>query len=176
MALSVFWGCATGGASAAGGKGKAYLVSYRADEARVTQHFETALEVTWGALGPAFQDLHYKGGPSVSGNERLYMTPTLRLPGRLYEGEWNSAYLDCGRTPAGIPAADSYELTFAVLVWVDADKPSGSTVRILVDGWGRDRMNPSGVVQCSGTGRLEAMFMQAIQRRLNIAPSANGRT
>jgi len=150
-------------------KGETYRVDYRTGEPKVTHHFDTPIEETWRAVGPAFKDLNYAGGPSDNGNEHLYMTPTLRLPGKLYEGEWNSAYFECGRTPAGTLAADSYELTFAVLVWVDEDKPSGSSVRILVNGWGRDRTNPSAVAQCAGTGRLEAAFLQAIQRRLNLA-------
>ena len=150
-------------------KGETYRVDYRTGEPKVTHHFGTAVEETWHAVGAAFKDLNYAGGPSDNDSERLYLTPTLRLPGKLYEGEWNSVYFDCGRTSAGTLAADSYELTFAVLVWVDKDKPSGSSVRILVNGWGRDRTNPSAIAQCAGTGRLEAAFLQAIQRRLNLA-------
>lgn len=153
-------------------EGKTFRVSYRAGEPKVTQHFDTPVDDTWRAIGPAFKDLNYAGGPSDTGNERLYMTPMLRLEGQLYKDEWNSVYFDCGRTPAGTLAADSYVLTFAVMVWVDADQPSGSSVRILVNGLGRDRTNPSGVAQCSGTGRLEAAFLQAIQRRLNLAHNA----
>lgn len=169
MPLLVLCACASGGASAGGAGRKSFSVSYRPNDAKVTQHFEARDEETWAVLGPAFQDLGYKGRASADTNERLYMTPKLDLKGRLYDGEWNSAYFDCGRAPARLSAADYYELTFVVLVWVEADKPSGSVVRILVSGMGHDRANPTDVVQCGGTGRLEAKFIQAIQRRLNLA-------
>jgi len=176
MALTVVCGCASAGGSGQVDGGKTYRVRYRPEEAKVTQHLDATASETWSVLGAAFHDLGYKGGPSVSGDEHLYMTPTLRVTGRLYEGEWNSAYLDCGRTPAGGSAAESYELHFAVLVWVDADKPSGSTVRILVDGWGNDRAHATVDVPCGGTGRLEAGFLQAIQQRLKLSAKGNDRT
>jgi hypothetical protein len=164
--------CVSGGGSspgAAGIGGKTYLVDYNPGDAKITRHFDAPVDVTWNAIPLAFKDLHFAGGPSTKGNERLYMTPTLQLPGRLYEGELNSTYFECGKTPAGLPSTDSYELTFAVLVWADADRPSGSSVRILLNGWGHDRTNPSAVVQCTGTGRLEAMFLQAIEQRVKLA-------
>ena len=176
MGLTVICGCASAGGSGQVGGEKTFRVRYRPEEAKVTQHLEATASETWSVLGAAFQDLGYKGGPSASAAEHLYMTPTLRVTGRLYEGEWNSAYLDCGRTPDGRPAVESYELYFAVLVWVDADKPSGSTVRILVDGWGNDRAHATVDVRCGGTGRLEAGFLQAIQRRLKLSAKSNDGT
>ena len=174
--LTVICGCASAGGSSQVRGEKTFRVRYRPEEAKVTQHLEATAAETWSVLGAAFQDLGYKGGPSASAAEHLYMTPTLRVAGRLYEGEWNSAYLDCGRTPDGRPAAESYELYFAVLVWVDADKPSGSTVRILVDGWGNDRAHATVDIRCGGTGKLEDGFLKAIQARLKLPPKGNERT
>lgn len=149
--------------------GKEYYASYRLGEPKVTQHFDVAVDETWKAIASAFKDLNYAGGPAENRSERLYMTPTMQLRGRLYDGELNSSYFECGRTPEGTLAAEDYELSFAVLVWADADKPSGSSVRILVNGWGHNRTNPGAVVHCTGTGRLENMFLEAIQRRLSLA-------
>ena len=122
---------------------KIYHLDSRVDEPKVTQHFDRPADDTWQAIGPSFKDLHYAGSPSANANERLYTTPLLQLRGRLYDDEWNSAYFECGRTAAGLPAADSYELSFVVRVWVDSDTPSGSSVRILVNALGRDRTNPA---------------------------------
>lgn len=165
-ALALFCGCASAGTSSQGASETLAQVARRDREAKVTQHVDASVDSTWKVLGPAFQDLGYKAGPSANPSEHLYATPWLRLPARLYEGEYNSAYFDCGKTPLGLSAADSYEISFAVLAWVDADQPKGSVVRILVTGNARDRSNPSAMVACSGTGRLEAGLMQAIQRRL----------
>ena len=57
--------------------GKTYVVNYRTGEPKVTEHLDAAVDDTWRAIGPAFKDLNYAGGPSVDGNERVYMTPTL---------------------------------------------------------------------------------------------------
>ena len=171
--LSALVGCASTGTSgsASGQPGAETLaqVRFRDREVKVSQHVDATVDDTWKVLGPAFQDLGYKGGQSGSGNERMYMTSWLRLPGALYEGEANAAYFECDRSPLGTPTADTYELTFAVFAWVAPDQPAGSVVRVLVNGSGRDRANPSAIVSCAGTGKLEAMFMQAIQRRLKLA-------
>jgi len=171
--LSALVGCASTGTSGSesGQPGAETLaqVRFRDREVKVSQHVNATVDDAWKVLGPAFHDLGYKGGPSGSGNQRMYMTSWLRLPGALYEGEANSAYFECDRSPLGIPTADTYELTFAVYAWVAPDQPGGSVVRVLVNGSGRDRANPSAIVSCAGTGKLEAMFMQAIQRRLKLA-------
>ncbi|HEX4681767.1 MAG TPA: hypothetical protein VH277_03600 [Gemmatimonadaceae bacterium] len=173
VALAMFLGCASTGTSA-GGSGTPAAetlaqVRDRDEKAKIVRHFDASVDDTWKALGPAFQDLGYKGAPSTNGNERVYITPWLLLPGRLYEGEPNSSYFDCDRSPLGTPTADVYQVTFAVLAWVEADAPAGSVVRVLVNASARDRSNPSAMVACAGTGKLEAMFMQAIQRRVKIA-------
>ncbi len=171
--LSALVACATagtsGGVSGQPGAETLAQIQFRDKEVKVSQHVDPTPDDAWKVLGPAFQDLGYKGGFSGSGNERVYMTSWLRLPGALYEGEANSAYFECDRSPLGIPTADTYELTFAVFAQVAPDAPTGSVVRILVNGTGRDRANPSAMVSCAGTGKLETMFMQAIQRRLKLA-------
>lgn len=170
MGLAVICGCASAGGASTQVRGeKTFRVRYRPEEAKITEHVDAPFSETWSVLGAAFQDLGYKGGPSASGAEHLYMTPTLHVTGRLYEGERNSLYLDCGNAPDGRNVAESYDLYFAVLVWVDEDKPSGSMVRVLVDGWGNDRAHATTDARCSGTGKLETAFVQAIQRRVKLA-------
>jgi len=168
IAVAVTAACASApGVPSPRAGGKIFHVTYRDGDPKVTHHFDVTADDAWRAIAPAFNDLNFAGGPSTGERDRLYMTPMLDLRGRLYEDEWNSAYFDCGLTPTGLKAAESYQLTFAVMVWVDPDTPSGSSVKILVSGWGRDRANPSANAQCQGTGRLEAAFLQAIERRVS---------
>lgn len=171
--LSALVGCASTGASSgvSGQPGAETLaqINFRDKEVKVSRHVDATVDDVWKVFASAFQDLGYKGGQSGSGNERVYMSSWLRIPGSLYEGEANSAYFECDRSPLGVPTSDTYELTFAVFAWAAPDSPSGSIVRVLVNGTGRDRANPSAMVSCAGTGKLEAMFMQAIQRRLTLA-------
>lgn len=171
--LSAIGGCASSGASGgvSGQPGAETLaqINFRDKEVKVSRHVDATVEDVWKVFAPAFQDLGYKGGPSGSGNDRVYMSSWLRIPGSLYEGEANSTYFECDRSPLGVPTADTYELTFAVFAWAAPDPPAGSVVRVLVNGTGRDRANPSAMVSCAGTGKLETMFMQAIQRRLALA-------
>lgn len=121
----------------------------------------------WKVLPAAFKELGYQGHPS--GTEPMtYVTPPLRIEGRLYTGELNSSYIDCGRAPAGGLAADEYSVTFAVFVHVERIVADASTLEARIDGVGRARSESSGRIRCWGTGKLEDLFIQATKRRLGI--------
>jgi hypothetical protein len=119
----------------------------------------------WRALPEAFKDLGYPGGPSTNPDEHLYLTRSLTIRGRLYEGEANSDYLDCGRTPAGQLAADFYEVQFAVLAWL-APQDGVTAIEVVIDGTARDRAQSSNSVFCTGKGRIEAALIEQLKARV----------
>jgi hypothetical protein len=141
-----------------------FSVRVRRDAIVVETFLRRSAAETWAAMPAAFADLAFKGGPSVVPTERVYMTPELTISGQLFNGETNSTYIDCGKTPAGSPAADEYTVRFTVLVKV-APVDSGSVLSFLVDGMARDKTKSVDWVSCTGTGRLENMFFKAISRR-----------
>jgi len=96
----------------------------------------------------------------------VYLTPPLNIQGRLYDRERNSAYLDCGRAPAGGDAADMYEITFAIMARVTGNDAGRTLVEVFVDGTAHERTTSADVVSCMSTGRLEAAFLQRLAARI----------
>jgi len=119
----------------------------------------------WKAMPSAFKALGYEGKASAT-EEMTFVTPPLRITGRLYDDELNSKYLDCGRTPAGGLAADLYGVTFAVFVKVVPVVADASMIEARIDGVARTRNETSGRNRCFGTGKLEKVFIDAIKRSL----------
>lgn len=93
-----------------------------------------------------------------------FTTSDLRIQGRLYEGERNSAYLDCGTSMSG-PRADTYELQIAVATQLRAAEGGGTVAETFVDGRARDRYANTDPVPCHGTGRLEAQIAELLRQR-----------
>jgi hypothetical protein len=175
VALTLSTGCASGGsggrraAGSAPGDGESFVVRVREDAVAVTRDLPVSVEAAWAAVPGAFADLGYQGGPSATKGERLYLTPPLKIRGRLYPDASNATYIDCGRAGPGGPAADEYSVTFAVLARVVPGPDGGSTVRVTVDGVARERTGSSTAVHCRGTGRLEQRFADAVARRAEQA-------
>lgn len=143
-----------------------YVVTVRQDAAQYPRDFAAPVDSTWKAIPLAFSELGFKAAPANDGSERLYLTPMLTVKGRLYPDAPTSAYIDCGLTTAGAPAADAYQVTFAILAWASPRGDSASTVRVVVDGRARDRAQSTDSQRCTGTGRLERRLLDAIGRRV----------
>ena len=162
-------GCATGpsGRAATSQAGETFAVRFRADAPSARGVLPVPVQEVWATLPQAFADLGYPGGPSARADEQVYLTKPLTIQGQLYTGELNSDYLDCGHTTAGTLAADTYEITFAILARVSPHTPDTTLVEVLVDGTARARGLSTNRVFCSGTGRLEAELLQRIAKRTN---------
>jgi hypothetical protein len=146
-----------------------FTVRIRANAGAYEAVLPVPLERAWTAIPDAFHDLGYAGGRSLTrGERRTYMTPELTISGSLYPGERTSDYLDCGRTSAGTHAADDYSLEFAVVMRAVAQSNAETMLEIVVDGRARDRGRSTNSVNCTGTGRLERMFAEAVARRLGL--------
>lgn len=172
-AIALLCGCASGGGGSSGAEGRAsadstFSVDVRRDASGLVRDLPFPADRVWAVLPAAFADIGYQGGPSQAASGALYLTPPMRVRGRLYPDASNSAYLDCGRTGTGGAAANEYSISFAVLVRVHPRDAASSTLEILLDGEARERTTSTNAVPCRGTGRIEEMFAQAIERRLGI--------
>jgi len=165
--------CATGsgGAAKAPRRSETHTVWFREDVTPVRRVLTAPVETVWAALPQGFADLGFPSGASAREAERVYLTPSLRIHGRLYHGELNSVYIDCGHAVGGGRAADSYEVTFAMLVRLTPQDGGRSLVEVVIDGTARDRtLNLSNPVFCTGTGRLETEFLQRLEARTRSQP------
>jgi hypothetical protein len=162
--------CATkpGAAVGTSGSREIFPPSFRSDVVPVRRVLPESVETVWAALPKAFADLGYPGGPSTQAGERAYLTPSLKVRSRLYQGERNSVYLDCGRTRAGAPAADEYLISFAILARLRPHDGGGTQVEVLVDGSARDPAEKSNPVLCAGTGRLESALLRRLEAQIGV--------
>jgi hypothetical protein len=104
----------------------------------------------------------------------VYLTPTLKVERRLYQGESNALYLNCGFTTGGVPAADVYRVTFAIALRLLPQGDGAAEVDIVVDGTAQDMVEYRTSVRCDGTGRFEAMIFNRIEAMLranSLTPS-----
>jgi hypothetical protein len=161
---AVIGACASsGGTGGPARHGDRFTSWFRRDAVPVRRVLSAPVETVWAAVPQVFVALGYAGEPAMYAGERVYFTPTLRIEERLYQGERNSLYLDCGHTPEGAPAADAYALTFAILARVTPQDSASTLAEIIIDGTARDRVERSDPVPCTGTGRLEATILQRLE-------------
>jgi len=163
--VTVLLGSCARAAAPASDLGDASELRTRKGLAVTSERLTASSSRIWKTLPDAFKELGFQGHPSAM-EEMTYVTPPLRITGRLYNDELNSSYLDCGRTPAGGLAADEYGVTFAVFIRVVPVVADASMIEARIDGVARTRSESSGRNRCSGTGKLEKRFIEAVKRRL----------
>ena len=145
-----------------------FTVWSRKDVSHFSGVLPTAVDSVWRIVPIAFQSLHFPGAPSVYPDDRVYLTPYLKVERRLYEGEPNSLYLNCGFTSVGEPAADVYRVTFAMIARLLPHSAGGTEVDIVVDGTAQNMVERQAPVRCTGTGKLEAAVFQMPQDSLRV--------
>ena len=145
-----------------------FTVWSRKDVSHFSGVLPTAVDSVWRIVPIAFQSLHFPGAPSVYPDDRVYLTPYLKIERRLYEGEPNSLYLNCGFTSVGEPAADVYRVTFAMIARLLPQSAGGTKVDIVVDGTAQNMVERQAPVRCTGTGKLEAAVFQMLQDSLRV--------
>lgn len=146
--------------------GKMYTVLVRDDAAHFRQVLPAPVDSVWRFVPQVFETLHFPGAPSVYQDQYVYLTPTLKVERRLYEGESNSLYLNCGFTTGGIPAADVYQVTFAIITRLSPQTDGKTEIDIVVDGTAQDLAVHRTAVRCDGTGRFEAIIFRRLEAML----------
>jgi hypothetical protein len=161
-------GCAarTGRATGEVQAGDRFAVEYREDAIPVQRVIPAAEEAVWTAVPLVFKSMGYAGAPSVYRGEHVYLTPYLAVHDRLYEGDLNSLYFDCGRNPTGPAVADAYAITFVILVRLRPGNEGTTVVEVQVDGNAADRAQRAKSVHCTGTGRLEKAILDRLEAAL----------
>jgi hypothetical protein len=80
-------------------------------------------------------------------------------------GSQISRWYSCGDGMTG-PNADSYRITMAIAVFIDAKDPSTSKIRIGSAGGGQDMQgNAKDPIQCFSKGTIEAFIIQKVKAR-----------
>lgn len=163
--------CATspGGAPRRSREQRTHISWFRDDLIPVRRVLAASLDTVWAALPEVFAYYGYPGGPSVLADERVYLTPPLKIERRLYKDELNSVYLDCGRTPMGVLAADAYPVTFSMMARLSRRYSDSTMVEIFVGGTARDPLQETQEVSCTGTGRLETALLQRLETQTRLS-------
>lgn len=150
------------------GREKPTPIWYRTDVSHVRYVIPAYVEAVWRVLPASFESLHFPGKPTLDPEERVYVSPQLKIERRLYEDESNSRFLDCGRTVGALPAADEYQVIFNISARL-TPTPAGETeIDIIVDGTAQDMKERSLPVRCAGTGRLEDAIIDQVLANLRL--------
>jgi hypothetical protein len=151
------------------GREKVFAVWYRPDVSHVRRVVPAPVDSVWRVLPSAFQFLQIPGTASQYPNEHVYASPQLKIERRLYEGESNSLYIDCGHTIAGTPIADEYLVIFAVMARLTSQAAGGTEIDVIVDGTAQDMTERRNAVRCHGTGRFEDTILDRVEAALRSA-------
>lgn len=92
-----------------------------------------------------------------------FFTASMRITGQLYEGEPNSAYIDCGSAIQG-ERADLFDVEFALATRLRPRPDGGTVVETRLEGLARDRYVNEAPVRCGGTGKLEGEIAELLRR------------
>jgi hypothetical protein len=166
VSIAIVLTCASCGAkrrASGSDKEKTFSVWFRTDASHFTQRVAVPVDSVWRFVPATFQFMRFPGAPSVYNDEYVYLTPSLKIEGRLYQGEANSLYINCGHTVGGVPIADTYRVTFALLMKLTPQSDRDTEVDIILDGTAQDMAERSESVHCTGTGRLEATIYRRLE-------------
>lgn len=142
-----------------------FSITYRADAPQTRTVVPAAVERVWEALPRVYREFGYPATPASNTPDRVYITPALLVRGRLYQGERNSDYLDCGDDPNVGARADAYEVTFWIVTRVQPTAEGHTLVETMIDGRARDRQSSSTPAYCFGTGKLEQQLATLLLQR-----------
>jgi hypothetical protein len=170
-AMSLLAGC-TGSRSPAAPKAtletpERFSIVARSDASVFRTVFDAPADRVWDLLPAVYRELGYPGASATNTTDRTFITPNMAIRGRLYPGEYNSTYLDCGTVPIG-PRADVYEVHFVMVTRVREGPGDTTVVETIVDGRARDRAGNGMIVPCAGTGKLEKAVADRLRRKLNL--------
>jgi hypothetical protein len=142
-----------------------YAISYRADLKGHRYSFASSADRIVEALPDVYGRLGFPGSLASSRDDLLFISPSASAEGRIYEGERNSEYLDCGWGTTG-PRADSYLLRFVIVTRIVPVGAAASEIEVIVDGSAHDRYNDVNAVPCRGTGKLEGQIANLLRYTL----------
>jgi hypothetical protein len=158
------------------GREKPAAIWYRSDVSHVRRVIPASVEAVWRVLPASVESLQFPGTPTMNPEDRIYVSPWLKIEHRLYPDELNSRYLSCGLTMGGSqPAADEYQVIFAIMTRLTATPAHETEVDIIVDGTAQDMKERSLPVRCNGTGELEETIIRQINSRLGIRMETGSR-
>jgi hypothetical protein len=142
-----------------------FTITYRADAPQTRTVVAAPVERVWDALPGVYREFGYPAAPASNTPDRVYITPALLVRGRLYQGERNSDYLDCGDDPNVGARADAHEVTFWIVTRVQPTEEGHTLVETMIDGRARDRQSSSTPAYCFGTGKLEKQIAALLLQR-----------
>lgn len=148
------------------GREKPQEIWYRADVSHIRRVIPAPVDAVWRVVPASIESLNLPGTPAVDPNDHIYVTPRMKIHNRLYEGESNSEYLDCGKTIGGQPAADEYLVIFDLSMRLRPTPVGETEVDIIVDGTAQDMKERSLAVRCHGTGKFEEAVIDRIEANL----------
>jgi hypothetical protein len=149
------------------GREKPIAIWARSDVSHVRRVIPASIEAVWRVLPASVESLRFPGTPAVYPDDKIYVTPWLKIEHRLYPDESNSRYLNCGITMGGSqPAADEYLVIFAIMTRLTSTPTGETEVDIIVDGTAQDMKERFLPVRCNGTGRFEEAIIAQIHASL----------
>src|SRR4051812_7621295 len=135
---------------------EAVVVAGRAD-------LQAPLDKVWSALPAAYASLSI---PLTVNEPANRVIGAERMRTHHYLGDLRlSKLLDCGET-AGIPNADTYDVSLSMLTQLQSNAAGGTTVTTRVDAAAKPGSTSGQYSSCVSTGQLETRLVRSIESQL----------
>lgn len=122
------------------------------------------VEKVWAALPLVFQMLEMDAGV-VNANGRIFGNPNFRVRGRL-AGERPSHFVDCGKSPIGVPLATNEPLQLSILAGLVPAADGVTRVEVKIQGIATTA-STSSQSPCATTGALEDRIQKLLVAHLS---------
>lgn len=142
-----------------------FMVTYREDAPYSRDTLRMSVEQVWATLPAVYQELGLPGTPASNTQERVFITPHVRIRGQLFTGNRNSSFLDCGVSTGGAPRADTHAVTFMMMTRLRVVSEGITVVESMLDGTAREHVSSNTAAECAGTGRLEKHVVALIRQK-----------
>jgi hypothetical protein len=156
--------CASASKESGTPSGAAFWLRARSEKVPFSRVINATADQTAKILATTFADMGYPG--SFAKGTNVFVTRQFDVKGRLYEGELNSAYFDCGHSAVGSVVADEYTLSFVVAAHLEPATNTTTQVEVLLDASARALTQSGTALPCRGTGKLENLILAGLAARV----------
>lgn len=164
LAVMIVAACASSSSGTGVPSGAAFWLKARAEKTPFARVIAAPFERTTQTIAATFREMGYPGA-FAQGTNDVFVTRQLDVKGRLYPGELNSAYFDCGHSGGSI-VANEYAISFVVAAHAAPASNTTTEVEILLDASARSLSQSGTAIPCRGTGKLENLILTGIAARV----------
>lgn len=144
-------------------EGRTYSLSSTPDRVVATEFVFEPQSKVWAALPAAYAAVGIPAGVVAQGS--AFGNPDLRVANGRLAGARGAEFLDCGRSPIGVPVANAYTLHVNLVTSLESPRSGETRIVTRMHATAQPRTG-GGSAECSSLGTLEKRIQDAVLTQL----------